>query len=239
MIRSILLAVSLVVSMFSVRASLAQEAAPLRAIGGGQSLMLQAMYWMNMENVRKELEIVPEQKEKLEKLRGEYQTKMTEAYKSLDFRSMKPNEWQTKYSEVTGTLNNEFGKKFEEILLPHQLKRIRQILLQSRLAQSGYGSAAALNDGEVASELGLSDDQREALKKKEAEVRQTIQKKTQEFQKKLSEEARDELYSVLTPAQRKKLEDLQGDKFDWTQGGFGQGGLPGRTIEVQQNPNPK
>ena len=49
----------------------------------------------------------------------------------------------------------------------------------------------------------------------EAEVRQETQKKYQEFYKKLNDEAREKLLSVLTPAQRKKLEDLTGQKFEW------------------------
>ena len=50
--------------------------------------------------------------------------------------------------------------------------------------------------------------------KREIEVRQEIQDKTREFYKKLNDDAREKLMSVLTSAQRQKLKDLEGDKFE-------------------------
>ncbi|MCE9527221.1 MAG: hypothetical protein K8R36_14335 [Planctomycetales bacterium] len=73
--------------------------------------------------------------------------------------------------------------------------------------------------------MGITDAQREELKKKEEKVRGEFMKKYQEFYKKLNDETREELMSVLTPAQRKKLEDLLGAKFDLQQPQFSQPAL--------------
>jgi len=177
----------------------------------------QAVYWLGNEQMLKELDILPDQKEKLDKIRSEMQKKTTDAYSSIDFKDVKPEDRTAKYYEVINKVNDEVAKDVEKVLLPHQIKRLKQIMMQTRLASAGYGygGAAALGQEDIAQELGITDQQREELKKAEEEVRAEVQKKTQEFYKKLQEEAREKLYKVLTPAQRKKLEDLQGEKFEW------------------------
>jgi hypothetical protein len=181
----------------------------------GGNTLAQAVYWLSNDQMLNELDIVPEQQEKLEKLGKEMQTKTAEAYKAINFNELKPEERTTKYYEVINKISKETAKGVEEILLPHQTKRLKQIMTQTRLQQLGYGGAAALTGDEVAQELGITEEQRDELKKKEEEIRQDMQKKTQEFYKKLQEESREKLFSVLTPAQRKKLDELIGEKFEW------------------------
>jgi Spy/CpxP family protein refolding chaperone len=179
--------------------------------------MSQAIYWLSNDQMLKELDILPEQKEKLNKIRTEMQTSTQEAFKAMNDGSVKPEDRQAKYFEIMNKVNDETGKKMEEVLLPHQTKRLKQILTQMRLGAMGYGygAAGALGQDDIAKELGITDEQREELKKAEEEVRQDMQKKTQEFYKKLQEEAREKLFKVLTPAQRKKIEEMQGEKFEW------------------------
>jgi Spy/CpxP family protein refolding chaperone len=95
------------------------------------------------------------------------------------------------------------------------LRRLSQIVLQMKLAQAGYGSTQALAAGDVADELGITDEQRAQLKEKEQEVMQEMREKLQEFQKKLQEESREKLLGVLTPAQRRSLDAMVGEKFQW------------------------
>ena len=62
-----------------------------------------------------------------------------------------------------------------------------------------------------------------------------MQKKTQEFYKKLREDAREELLGVLSEAQRETLEKLMGEQYEWKprqwRGGQGGGGV---RIEKKQ-----
>lgn len=176
----------------------------------------QAIYWLANDQMVNELDMLPDQKEKLDKLRSEVQTKTTDAYKSINFNDLKPEERTGKYYEVINKIGDDTAKEVEKILLPHQIKRLKQIMTQTKLQQLGYGGGAAVLGGdELAKELGITDEQREELRKKEEEVRQELQKKTQEFYKKLQEESREKIFSVLTPAQRKKLDELMGEKFEW------------------------
>lgn len=199
-----------------VQTAWAQTARPVQPNNpwNGNTLS-QAIYWLVNDQMIKELDILPDQKEKLDKLRTEMQTKTTEAYQSINFNEIKPEERTAKYYEMVNKINDDIAKDVEKILLPHQIKRLKQIMTQMRLAQLGYGGAATLGGDDLAKELGITDEQREELKKKEEEVRQDMQKKTQEFYKKLQDESREKIFSVLTNAQRKKLDELIGEKFEW------------------------
>lgn len=187
----------------------------------GQSLM----YLLYYPQFQKEIEIVDDQKAELQKIQAESTAKMTEAYKAFNNQQEGDQQQrQQKYMELYQSLAKETEEKVAKILLPHQKKRLNQIMLQMKLSQSsyGYGFAGALEGDDVGKELGITDAQREELKKKEEKIRSELTKKYQEFYKKLNEETREEMMSVLTPAQKKKLEDLLGEKFELQQPQYGQ-----------------
>src|SRR5262245_35932373 len=50
--------------------------------------LAQAIYWLTSDQIQKELEMVPDQKEKLDKLRNDLQTKLSDAAKSFDFKEL-------------------------------------------------------------------------------------------------------------------------------------------------------
>lgn len=187
----------------------------------GQSLM----YLLYYPQFQKEIEIVDDQKAELQKIQAESTAKMTEAYKAFNNQQDGDQQQrQQKYMELYQSLAKETEEKVAKILLPHQKKRLNQIMLQMKLSQSsyGYGFTGALEGDDVGKELGITDAQREELKKKEEKIRSELTKKYQEFYKKLNEETREEMMSVLTPAQKKKLEDLLGEKFELQQPQYGQ-----------------
>lgn len=188
----------------------------------GQSLM----YLLYYPQLQKEIEIIDDQKAELQKIQAESQAKMTEAYKTMNDQAAGGDalQRQQKYMELYQTLGKETEEKVAKVLLPHQKKRLSQIMLQMKLSQSsyGYGFAGALEGDDVGKELGITDAQREELKKKEEKIRAEFMKKYQEFYKKLNEETKEEMMSVLTPAQKKKLEDLLGEKFEMQQPQYGQ-----------------
>lgn len=183
---------------------------------GGQSLA----FVLHYPQIQKEIEIIDGQKAELQRIQAEMSAKTSEAYKKLTVPlDGDPQERQKKYLEIYQAIAQETDAKVNQVLLPHQKKRLGQIMLQMKLQQSGYGYgfAGTLGGEDVSKDLGITDAQKEELKKKEAEIRAGVQKKYQEFYKKLNEETREELLSVLTSAQRKKLEEMTGAKFDWQQ----------------------
>jgi Spy/CpxP family protein refolding chaperone len=117
-------------------------------------------------------------------------------------------------------LNKDLEARLKKELLPHQFERLKQIDVQSRIQQRGAG---ALTSGELAEALDLTDEQREKLEQRAAEVQEELQEKIA----KLRIEARNKMLDVLTPEQRAKLESMMGDAFAMPEGGpggFGRGG---------------
>lgn len=173
----------------------------------------QSLYLLLTPQLQKELEIVPEQREQLEKIRTKSQTQLTESYKKL--QEVPAEERQAKYMELYRELGETTEKEVREVLLPMQVKRLRQILLQTKLQQMQWGASSALLGDELVTELEITAEQKAAFVEKEKEMRAEIQKKTQEFYKQLQEESRAKLLEVLTPDQRRKLEGLTGPKYEW------------------------
>jgi hypothetical protein len=189
--------------------------------------MGQSLHYLFNPQIQKELEIVADQKDKLAKIRTEMQEKTRGLWAS--FKDVPASERQQKYREAYQELGKETEQKVREVLLDHQVERLRQILLQMRMRSMGYGAAGALTGDEVAEALGLTKEQKEQIRTKEVEIRQEMQKKQQEFYRKLRDDARAELMGVLSEAQRKKLEELMGTKFEWqtVQWGRARGGATG------------
>lgn len=129
--------------------------------------------------------------------------------------------------------------KLNEILLPHQMKRLTEIYIQ----QAG---ASALEDEEVATELSISADQKAALAKVRDENRQTMSAQMRELfqpggdrdanRDKLAamrKTADEKVFAVLTSEQKGKFDELKGKAFDLPEDalrnsfGGGRGGPPG------------
>ncbi len=180
----------------------------------------QSLQWLWGPQMEKELDIVDSQREALAKVRTEAMTKMRTLY---DMSIPDQQERMKKYNEAAKALGEETEKKVLDILLPHQVKRIKQIALQMQLQSAGYGYSSAFQNDQLAEELKITDEQKAELIEKQKEVAKENQEKTQAFYKQLQEESREKVLSVLTPAQRKKLEEMTGEKFQW-QAWQGQGG---------------
>jgi Spy/CpxP family protein refolding chaperone len=194
--------------------------------GGGATGLLQD------ENVRKELDLVDEQVSKLRDIATKMQEDMQAQFQGFDFGSLRDlseeernarfAEMRKKGEEVAASAQ----KEIDGVLLPHQRERLKQLMVQSQMR---FGADRALTSGTLAEELGITEEQKEALAKKQEEVQASLQEKMA----KLRQEAQDELLSVLTPAQQAKLKSMIGETFTFAQGGpggpggFGGGGRGG------------
>jgi hypothetical protein len=119
-----------------------------------------------------------------------------------------------------------------EILLPHQLDRIKQIQLQTQ-------GASALRNSDVAAKLALNDSQKEDIERIARENQQTIQEEMRElrqgggeaFQAKMAElrkTADEKLLAVLNAEQKAKFEEMKGAAFELPADAFGFGRRGGR-----------
>ena len=129
-------------------------------------------------------------------------------------RRAKFGELRPKIEAKMQELNADTEKQLGKILLPHQLERLKQIDLQTKVR---YRGASALTGGDVAKALNLTDEQREKLEKRAAEVQEELQTKI----KQLQADARKKMLDVLTPDQQAQLDKLMGQQFDLPEQNFG------------------
>ena len=192
--------------------------------GGGGGVLGIAM----RDEVQQELQLVDEQKDKLRTIGEDARNRMRDEMRGMfeQMRDLSDDERRAKFDEIRTkmeSMNADMEKELDKVLLPHQLERLKQIDLQSKIRQRG---SSALTGGDVAKALNLSDEQREKLEKRAAEVQEELQAKIRDLQA----EARQKMIDVLTPEQQAQLQKMMGDNFDLRdQGGFG--GFRGRGGE--------
>ena len=211
--KSLVLAVftAAMVAMISASALAQPRRKPQRAGPRGGSSMSSKLGLLARPQVRAELEIVEDQQKELEALGKEVRSQMREMYSGLrDLPEDQRRKELAKIREKARELQKEVDKKVDEILLPNQQERLEQLILRTRIGRAGPGRALASE--QLTRALGVTEEQKKRL----AEVSQRVQKEMQEKIKKMRDEARDEILSVLTPEQRKKFEELTGEKVQRT-----------------------
>jgi hypothetical protein len=182
------------------------------------------MNLLSVPKVQENLKLSDEQKGKIEaiveKLRSERQAAFVDRNASQEERQKKFAELQ----EKTKTSGEEAGK----ILSKEQLERLDQIGLQAL-------GANALADERVASELKLTDEQKEKLmgvrQEMFAKMQELGREAPQEKRAELRKETNDKALAVLTDEQRTQFAKMQGEKLDLPPGaafGFGGGRRPGQ-----------
>ncbi len=188
---------------------------------GGSGLLDVAL----REEVQEHLELLPDQVDDLKKLaeaeREGQRERMRGLFGGFD-RNASEEERAAARDRIRKALEDaaaETKAKVDQVLLPHQSKRLSQLAMQRRL-RGGIGGA--LSSDSLADELGISASQRETL---QAKVR-AAEEELREKMAKLRSEMQDELLQSLTAAQRAKYKDLVGEPFEFAQDtrGGGRGG---------------
>ena len=157
---------------------------------------LPGYYMLRMEHVQKELELVPDQLDKLKELGKQYYEQMRAdqgAWKN--WKEMTPEERTAKTAEMREKYKqraDELRKKIELVLLPHQLQALKEINFRA-------AGPSALANPRTLKDLEVTDEQKEELQK----IRQEMIEKYQELQKKAFERS----LKVLAPEQQKKLKE--------------------------------
>lgn len=158
-----------------------------------------AMMIIRNEQIQKELEIVDDQLQELETIGEE----MRDSFQGM--RDLSQEEREDKMREIT----QDYEKRVNEVLLPHQQKRLKQITTQFQ-SRGREGVAGALTQGGLAEELKITDDQREKLQKVAEEARAEMDEQT----RKLRQEMEEKILAVLNDDQRKKYKEMIGEPFE-------------------------
>lgn len=212
----------LLVGGFGAMPAAAQSVVMVQPGQAGQAGMVQRPYaspwsgsiqWLAMPAVQKDLELIDEQIEKINNVRQEMQQEMQEAYKNLS--SAPAAERQQKYYDMNAGLAERTEKKLMDILLPEQRERLQQISLQMRL-RNYYALGQQLTSEDLAKRLGISPEQKERLLTIQRELQEEMQQKMREFYAKMNEDAEKRMFEGLTSAQRRELQAMMGERFEWS-----------------------
>ncbi|MCA9192983.1 MAG: hypothetical protein KDB03_14505 [Planctomycetales bacterium] len=163
---------------------------------------------LNNKSIRQELQLTEEQQQGVKTIVEESSKRISEA-----IRSSMADGGAGKISLNMKPLLEEHRAQaeaaIEEILLPDQLKRVRQLAFQIEIAQVGLGES--LVNGRLGTEIGIYDDQKQFLTDRaaaiEAEVREQIAV--------IQTAARAKMFAELSPEQRKAAEELLGAYFSY------------------------
>lgn len=105
----------------------------------------------------------------------------------------------------------QWNAKLDEILLPHQNKRLRQLMeQQNALTNNQYGSEVGLVYG-MAEKLGLDPEEKQKLSEMTKKSKEEYFRKVEALQAKFYEK----IVAELSPGLRDKYMELVGERFDF------------------------
>ncbi len=187
---------------------------------GGFGVGASELGLLRRPDVQKELDLIPDQVKDLEKLSEDQRNGMRDLFSQLRNLSQ-----EQRTAKIRGMMEG-IQKKVDDILLPHQAKRLKQLALQQRLRG---GVSALLRDEKLTGELGISESEKQKIGAKAKEIEDQLRKKMAELRK----QAQDQLLKSLTPQQQAKLKDMVGAPFEFQEQPrpqFGGGGAGGRAA---------
>lgn len=172
---------------------------------------------LQREDVQEELELLDDQKTQIRELQEKSRERMGEVFRGFrggDSGGDRRDELRDTFRKF----NEETQAELEKILLPHQAKRLKQLEVQMRMRGGVMGALG----GDVAEQIGLTEDQTEKLRDKARELEQEMRKKLTELRKQMQ----DQLLAELGPDQREKFNELVGEPFEFRDEAPGQFGGP-------------
>ena len=184
------------------------------AQGIGRGTANQWLGLLRQDAVQSEIELVEDQQVQIEELQKEMWQEMRDRMSELRGTDLDPADRRAKYAELREQMEErqeEYKERIENVLLPMQVKRLKELQIQSQSRRNGDGAVGVLKNDHMMQELGITDSQREELQKKAEEVRKELEEKI----KKLRKEAEKEILSVLSAEQRDKLRGLIGETFEF------------------------
>ncbi|WP_345325098.1 hypothetical protein [Novipirellula rosea] len=184
-----------------------------------------------IEKVREEIELMPDQVEALKKVREDGGERGQRP--DFDFREASEEEraeFFKKMQEERKERSAKLREQLEEVLLPGQLSRLKEISIQVQ-------GVAALGNEDVQKELKITDAQKKELEEAREKIQTEMREKMRELMAsgdrdkmreafgKVREDVETQVLAVLTADQKAAFEKMKGEKFEMPEGV--QGGMRG------------
>ena len=168
---------------------------------------------LDNKKVRDEIELADYQYEKIKGSSDEIQELMSEKIRGV-LRDQVDGEIDPElFKKRINRVREDAEQQFDKIVLPHQQKRLGQVLLHARLIREPL--IRVLTTGEIAEEFDIRPDQKKELQEEWNE----IDRKFKAEVAKLKAKAHKELVGKLDREQRAKYRELFGTDFDFTPDG--------------------
>ncbi len=167
-----------------------------------------SMSMLNNPSVQKDLELVDDQMKRINDINKEFSKQIQDQMKNMHGQDgvFSPDHAKD-LGQMIRDLKEQQKAQLNEVLLPQQLDRLNQVALQMQMKSRGMGGLLA---GKLAAELGITADQTKRIKERQKQLQKELEEKIAN----LRDEARQTLLEELTRDQRKKLEELIGEKFE-------------------------
>jgi hypothetical protein len=169
-------------------------------------------FLMRKPEFRKDLEIVDEQRKEIQSIHDE---------RSKFLGSSNPAEMTAEQRQAFAlTVNDrmaEFDRREEEVLLPHQRRRLAQLRLQE--LTNAQGMFAGLNHPRMTETLKLSDEQVERIKATAQETDAKLKEKIAKLEREIKlarDEARQRILGELSDQQRRLYSEALGPIADYS-----------------------
>lgn len=184
----------------------------MRMMGGNNQFGLLAD-----QKVQAELELVDDQIEELEEIQKEAMQVIRDMFSEMQDSGGDRREAFRNIREKMQEKMKPFEGRLNDVLLPHQQTRLKQLGYQSTGRFGGAGGV--FQNDKLLEDLDISDKQKEELEEAVEKAREKLQKDYKELVKK----AENDILKVLDSDQRKKYKELVGDSFQfdnpWQRGG--------------------
>ncbi|MGY8749637.1 MAG: hypothetical protein ACKVHR_16465 [Pirellulales bacterium] len=151
--------------------------------------------------VREDIEMVDDQYREFQERQLTLQQEMADQLRQIDFTDTKNLPSQIK------EIRNSAEREMNELLLPHQVKRLRQLRMQSLLQRRDL--VQVLTADPIKSDLEITDEQSQELRDYQVQMQEDLQREIA----KLQDKARSRLLSKLNPSQKRQVEEMIGDTF--------------------------
>ena len=187
--------------------------------GGRQRGDTSAAQLLRSSNVKSELDLSEDQVEQVDEMLNDRGGMDRDALRA-EFEGLSNEERIEKFREMREEQTTSQQKKLEEILLPHQMERLEQIVFQ-------YATRNGASSNAFVKALDLNPDQVESLKEAASKMNEELAKEVAELRKEKMDEM---LKAELTSSQYRKYQELTGDPYEAPQrnaGGRDQGGRGG------------
>lgn len=173
-----------------------------------------SLEWLANPQVQEELHLTADQGDKVKQTQDEMRKKVGALYHSEELNEKDARKRGQLYRERIQVLSDEAESKARAILTPAQADRLQQMIRQTQMDWGSLGIIGVLLDRDVGEKLGLSEQQRDELRRKQALVFEENNRKLDEFRRQLRAATREKMFSLLTDQQRKTLEGLLGPRFE-------------------------